>query len=30
VELNGTPLNRLYITHDELMAGGTLRFIMKD
>lgn len=28
VLLNGLPLNRLYITHDEIMAGGTLRFYL--
>ena len=29
-ELNGVTLNRHYITHAELMGGGTLRFTMKD
>lgn len=28
--LNGQPLDRMYITHDEIMAGGTLRFEMTD
>jgi putative alpha-1,2-mannosidase len=28
VELNGRPLSRLYITHDEIMAGGVLTFYM--
>jgi predicted alpha-1,2-mannosidase len=28
VELNGQPLSRLYITHDEIMAGGKLTFHM--
>jgi putative alpha-1,2-mannosidase len=28
VMLNGTPLNRLYITHDEIMKGGTITFVM--
>ncbi|UJH66352.1 GH92 family glycosyl hydrolase [Allomuricauda sp. SCSIO 65647] len=28
VKLNGKPLERTYITHDELMAGGTLEFEM--
>jgi putative alpha-1,2-mannosidase len=27
-ELNGKPLTRLYITHDEIMNGGTLTFYM--
>jgi predicted alpha-1,2-mannosidase len=27
--LNNQPLDRLYITHDEIMEGGTLRFVMK-
>jgi len=26
--LNGKPLNRCYITHEELMGGGELRFFM--
>ena len=25
--LNGKPLNRFYLTHDELMSGGTLTFV---
>ena len=28
VELNGVALDRCYITHDEVIAGGTLKFIM--
>jgi len=28
VLLNGKPLNRVYITHDEIEAGGTLDFVM--
>ena len=28
VMLNGKPIDRVYLTHDELMAGGTLRFEM--
>jgi len=28
VKLNGESLNRTYILHDELMAGGTLDFDM--
>lgn len=27
-ELNGKSLNRSYITHDEIMSGGTLKFVM--
>jgi predicted alpha-1,2-mannosidase len=27
-ELNGKPLNRLYLTHEEIMNGGTLVFYM--
>ena len=27
--LNGRVLNRTWITHDEIMAGGTLVFYMK-
>lgn len=30
VELNGKPLNRLYITHNEIMQGGKLTFYMSD
>jgi putative alpha-1,2-mannosidase len=30
VLLNGQPLNRLYITHDEIMKGGKLVFYMSD
>ena len=28
VKLNGVPVNRLYLTHEELMQGGTLEFEM--
>jgi putative alpha-1,2-mannosidase len=28
VKLNGTPLNRTYITHDEITSGATLEFEM--
>ena len=28
VLLNGKPLSRLYITHDEIEAGGVLQFVM--
>ncbi|MBS0026412.1 GH92 family glycosyl hydrolase [Chitinophaga sp. 22321] len=28
VQLNGVPLNRLYITHADIMNGGTLTFYM--
>ena len=28
VKLNGTALNRSYITHEEIMSGGTLEFTM--
>ena len=28
--LNGEPLRRCYITHDEVVAGGTLAFVMGD
>ena len=28
VRLNGKPYTRTYITHADLMAGGTLEFIM--
>ncbi|NLU92597.1 GH92 family glycosyl hydrolase [Chitinophaga sp. Ak27] len=30
VLLNGTPLNRLYITHADIMNGGTLTFYMSN
>ena len=30
VILNGKPLNRLFITHDEIMNGGTLEFFMSN
>ena len=29
VTLNGKPLNRSYITHREIMDGGTLHFVMQ-
>ena len=29
VSLNGKPLDRMYITHAEIMAGGELRMVMK-
>ncbi|UAK26460.1 GH92 family glycosyl hydrolase [Sphingomonas nostoxanthinifaciens] len=29
VTLNGRPLDRLYLRHDEIMAGGELRFSMQ-
>ena len=29
VMLNGKPLSRSYITHEEIMAGGELRFVMQ-
>ncbi len=29
VTLNGRPLTRSFITHDEIMAGGELRFTMQ-
>ena len=28
VALNGKPLDRTYLTHEQLMAGGELRFSM--
>jgi putative alpha-1,2-mannosidase len=28
VELNGKPLTRLYITHEEIMNGGAIKFYM--
>lgn len=30
VELNGKELRRCYITHDEIISGGELRFVMGD
>ena len=30
VTLNGHPLDRSFLRHDEIMAGGELRFIMSD
>jgi predicted alpha-1,2-mannosidase len=30
IELNGKPLNHLYITHDEIMNGGKMVFYMSD
>ena len=29
VQLNGKPLARTYIRHDEIMAGGELHFVMQ-
>ena len=29
VTLDGKPLHRTFITHQELMAGGELRFVMR-
>jgi putative alpha-1,2-mannosidase len=29
VTLDGKPLSRTYITHEEIMAGGTLHFTMQ-
>ncbi|HSN17563.1 MAG TPA: GH92 family glycosyl hydrolase [Gammaproteobacteria bacterium] len=29
VTLNGKPLDRVYLTHAEIMAGGTLKFMMQ-
>lgn len=29
VTLNGKPLDRIYITHEEIMAGGELGFVMQ-
>ena len=26
--LNGKPLDRLWITHDEITSGGTLEFVL--
>ena len=28
VKLNGKPVDKLYLTHEELLQGGTLEFIM--
>ena len=28
VYLNGKPYRKAYLTHQDLMAGGTLRFVM--
>ena len=28
VKLNGIPVNRLYLTHEELLEGGTLEYEM--
>jgi len=28
VRLNGDPIDRCYITHDEITGGGELRFVM--
>jgi putative alpha-1,2-mannosidase len=30
VRLGGKPLERTYVTHEEIMAGGELRFVMSD
>lgn len=30
VTLNGTPLNRHYLTHQEIVSGGTLRLVLGD
>ena len=30
VQLNGKKLDRLWITHDEIVSGGTLEFVMSD
>jgi putative alpha-1,2-mannosidase len=30
IELNGKPLNRLYITHPEIMNGGKIVFYMSE
>ncbi len=27
--LDGAPLSRSYLDHDEIMRGGTLRFVMQ-
>jgi putative alpha-1,2-mannosidase len=29
VQLNGKPLDRAYLRHDEILAGGTLHFTMQ-
>jgi putative alpha-1,2-mannosidase len=29
VRLNGKPLTRTYIRHEEIMAGGELHFVMQ-
>jgi predicted alpha-1,2-mannosidase len=29
VSLDGKPLDRVYLTHQEIMAGGTLKFVMQ-
>lgn len=29
VQLNGKPLSRAFIRHDEIVAGGELRFVMQ-
>ena len=28
VKLNGKPYDKLYLTHADIMAGGTLEFVM--
>ena len=30
VTLNGKPYTKTYITHEDLMAGGVLEFVMSD
>jgi len=30
VRLNGKPLNRSFITHDDIISGGTLDFVMSE
>ncbi|ESP93373.1 sugar hydrolase [Pseudoalteromonas luteoviolacea NCIMB 1944] len=30
VSLNGKPLKRNYLTHDDIMAGGELKYVMSD
>ena len=30
VKLNGKPYDKLYITHNDIMAGGTLEFVMSN
>ena len=28
VRLNGKPYTKLYLTHEDILAGGTLEFVM--